>query len=121
MTYKAAIPLIQGIALGKPAPGQPSALSVVQNTYGAWNEMAAYDPSQGLGRSVAQSALVSAVLGGVVGYMLPGFKPGEGVKWGALIGASRTLFLYFAQPSAAAPPALLEAPRPISPPQEGTG
>jgi len=116
MSYKAAIPLIQGLASRPAAPGQPNALSVVQNTYGAWAEMATYDPSEGLGRSVAQSAALSAVIGAAVGYLLPGFKPMEGVKWGALIGASRTLFQYVTQPPPPPAPALKEAPLPIAGP-----
>ena len=93
--YKAALPIVQGIALQAAKPGQPSALQVVQNTYGMWDEALQYDPSGSLGRNIAQSAAISAIVGAAVGYLLPGFKPTEGIKWGALIGASRTLFVYF--------------------------
>mgnify|MGYP001261736731 FL=1 len=90
--YKAVIPLVQGLAYAPPSPGQPDALQVVKNTYGMWNSAMTHDPSGGLAKNAAQNMLISGIVGAVIGYMLPGFKPVEGIKWGALIGGAHSVF-----------------------------
>ncbi len=91
--YKAVIPAVQGIAYAATRAPNPSPLEIVSGTYGAWNDAMAVDPTGSLLRDAAEGAVVSAAILGVLGAMLPFFSATEGVKWGALIGASRGVYL----------------------------
>lgn len=81
---------------GAPAPGMTqNPLHTVQQVYGMWDAVMREDPSGSLVRAATKGAVVSAVVLGVLGHVLPHFTAKEGIKWGALIGLGYSVFVRY--------------------------
>jgi hypothetical protein len=77
-----------------PPPTQHDPLQTISNAYGMWHGAMTVDPSGNLVGTAIKNAVISGTVGASVGYVLPGFKPMEGAKWGALLGIAQTIFYF---------------------------
>ena len=88
-----------------PPPDMPQGnpFVVANHAYGVWQTAMTEDPSGTLLTQVAEGAVKTGAMLGVVGYLLPKFSPSEGLKWGALIGAARAAWLWYGRRQVAPP------------------
>ena len=91
-SYKTVIPLIQGLGYRKAGADGTSHLDMVKNAYGVLEEASRVDPSGGIIEDTARSAAINALIFAGVGYLIPGLTLVEGLKWGAITGAARSIY-----------------------------
>ena len=94
MNHLHSIPAIQGLAMQKPLSDNP--LQLASSVYGALQSLGSVTnpppAGQGMLKDVAVNAAMGALVLGTAGHLLPYFDVKSGAKWGALLGAGRTLF-----------------------------
>ena len=80
---------------GPPYPVMQNPLHTVHQAYGVWDSVMKEDPSGSAIRNMTQGAVISAVIFGVLGAILPAFTVKEGLKWGALVGGARGVYIWY--------------------------
>ena len=72
-------------------------LHAVHQAYGVWDSVMKEDPSGSAVRSLTHGAVISAVIFGVLGAVIPTFTVKEGLKWGALVGGARGVYMWYSR------------------------